>query len=87
MQPGVRCLPNLAVCMDGMRSSIKELTVGLALQFDEQMAQQAEAAALQGNKLCYVGLIDLEAKACRVALEVRVSPLCSALVPSVLTEC
>ena len=49
--------------------------MGLALQFDEQMAQQAEAAASQGEKLCYVGLVDLAAKTCRVALEVPVSPL------------
>ena len=70
-------LPAESSCLhgDGKQGNIKELMVGLALQFDEQMAQQAEAAASQGKKLCYVGLVDLAAKTCRVALEVRVSPL------------
>lgn len=42
----------------------------MALQFDRSWEEKAEAASKNGDKLCYVGLIDMESRSCRAVLKV-----------------
>ena len=50
---------------------------GCFVQFDAAMEERAKAAEAEGKRLCYVGLVDVAASKCSVALKVYLVQACS----------